>query len=298
MWFYESKGDAVLPIEEYLLDCYGLAETTRELYSTHLHRFAESVGDQPVTSQCVRHYMAHLRQMDGTEYSRSYLDQVYRTLNTFFNWCIGEGHMQVNPMTHVRKPKVPQRKSPRLSKNQVFQLLAEAGKQSVRNLVIILLMVDSGLRRGEVLNLKLSDLYLERGSAMVMGKDRQEREVPLGHHTIEALESYLAVRPETSTERVFVTERYRAPLTRNGLGSVIRRLQEKVGFDVHCHLLRHTFANHFVANGGSVKKLQKILGHNQYSTTADLYLDPEYVEVAAEHERCSILSHLRLQVRE
>ncbi len=284
-------------IESYLGDCYGLSPGTRALYATHLERFLRSVGDRPIDEMkpaVVRKFMADLRRRDGRPYSAAYLDQVYRTLHTFFEWLVRERILTANPMAHVRRPKVPKRKSPRLTLEEVKRVI-EAVKGTVhaaRNLAIVCLMLDSGLRRGEVLALQVRDVDLEKGVVRVFGKGGKERDVPIGPTTAEALRAYLAVRPTSASPVLFLTAEGK-PLKKDGLQSLMYRLKVKANLpQLRCHLLRHTFANHFISAGGSLRKLQKILGPASIRTTAEIYTDPELRELQEEHARVSPLSQL------
>ena len=126
----------------------------------------------------------------------------------------------------------------------------------------------------------------------VLGKDKEERDVPLGPASIDALKKYLVMRPDTGEEQLFLTKGG-TPLTINGLGILMHRLKKRANVpQLRCHLLRHTFANYYLANGGSLRRLQKILGHNQVTTTAAIYLDPELRELKEEHARVSPLAGL------
>jgi len=285
-------------IDNYLSDCYGLSPGTQALYATHLKRFLESVGDGPVgevEAAQVRSFMADLRRRDGQEYSAAYLDQVYRTLHTFFEWLVRERVLTVSPMTQVRRAKVPKRKSPRLTLDEIERLIkaVKSTRHVARNLAIVYLMLDSGLRRGEVLGLLVSNVDLEQGVVRVLGKGGKERDVPIGPMTVEALRAYLAVRP-ASVSPVFFLTAAGEPLEKDGVQSLMYRLKQKTGLPrLHCHLLRHTFANHFIGAGGSLRKLQKILGHASIRTTAEIYTDPELSELQEEHARVSPLSQLR-----
>jgi site-specific recombinase XerD len=290
-------------IDEYLSDCYGLSPATQKLYQTHLDRLLKTVGDIPITevdTKVLRKYLSGLRRQDGREYSASYLDQVYRTLHTFFEWLVRERVLMENPITQVRRVKVPKRKSPRLTLEEIDQLIdaVEQCAHAERNLAIVSLMVGSGLRRGEVFGLRVSDIDLENEVVHPFGKDKEEREIPLGVETVEALRAYLGVRPDSTSDQLFLKANGE-PLTLNGLVSVIRRLQNLSGLPkLHCHLLRHTFANHYIAGGGSIRKLQKILGHNSVTTTADIYTDPELSELKKEHASVSPLAQLRKRKEE
>ncbi|NIV40751.1 MAG: tyrosine-type recombinase/integrase [Anaerolineae bacterium] len=286
-------------VKKYLDDCYALSTRTQELYTWHLDRLLQTVGDLPVdalTVDVLRSFMAGQRRQDGHPYSPAFLDQVYRTLHTFFEWCVRESLRRTNPLVRVRRPRVPKRKSPRLSLGEIGQLL-DAVSDSPRDLAMILLMLDSGLRKGEVLGLTLGGVDLERGTAKVFGKDREEREVPLGPMTCAALEAYLANRPPAQSQQLFLSKRGNRPLTDDGLGTFMRRLKERAGLErLHCHLLRHTFSNHYIDNGGGLRQLQKILGHSSVETTARLYTDPELGRLQEEHSRVSPLAALSLVI--
>ncbi len=282
-------------IQEYMDDCYALREGTRNLYLYHLERLLRDVGNlaiKAIKPKTIRNFMAHLRRQDGKAYSLNYQDQVFRTLNTFFNWLVLEETLLANPMGRVRRPDPPDLKSPRLSLDQVERLLEAIGQteHAVRNLAIVCMMLDSGLRRGEVLNLPVSKVDTEAGVARVLGmKNKREREVPLSEPTYEALRAYLQIRSATDAEELFVTEKG-TPLSKNGLQSFMYRLKKQAGIpELRCHLLRHTFANHYINGGGGLRKLSKILGHSNVKTTADFYTDPELQELQNEHARVSPL---------
>lgn len=102
-------------IKSYLADCYGLSTRTRELYAWHLARLLQAVGDQPVnalTSDVARSFMASQRRQDGRDYNPAFLDQVYRTLHTFFEWCVREGLLRTNPPAPRAPPQGAQKEIP------------------------------------------------------------------------------------------------------------------------------------------------------------------------------------------
>lgn len=286
-------------VQSYLDDCYGLAPGTQALYSYHLSRLLDEVGDVEMGGlegcRLVRGFMSALRRQDGKPYSPYYLDQVYRTLNTFFVWCVREEVLDRNPMDWVRRPRVPRRKSPRLTLEEVERLLEAVGETGhpVRNLAMVCLAVDSGLRRGEVLGLEIRNVDLDSRVVRVLGKGSKERDIPVGEVAYGALRAYLAVRPASSSLRVFLSSGGK-PLTRNGLQTLMYRLKKRSGLpELRWHLLRHTFANHFINGGGGLRKLQKILGHSSIKTTADIYTDPELNELQEVHGRVSPLMQIK-----
>lgn len=280
----------------YKEDCYALSEGTRELYAYHLDALLAwsppGILMSEVTPAVLRSYMAGLRRKDGRPCSPHYLDQVYRTLHTFLGWVVREGGLDSNPLDHVRRPRVPRTKSPRLREGEVERLLeaVKSGSNPARDLAMVCLAVDSGLRRGEIMGLEVDHVDLEAGVVRVLGKGSKERDVPVGAFSLAALGTYLALRPDVPTKKVFLTRQGR-PFTKNGMQTMMYRLKVRAGLpELRWHLLRHSFANGWVAKGGGLRMLQKILGHASIETTARIYTDPELGELVRVHARCSVLS--------
>lgn len=288
-------------VHEYLADCYALAKRTRGLYEWHLYRFSRFAEDNglvhmsEVTARQIRQYLGGLRRKNGGEYSPAFLNQVYRVLNTWLKWCVQEGILEENPMDRVRCPRVPKRKSPCLSLDeikQVLEVIRTRTQDPERNLAMTWLMLDSGLRRGEVVGLDIGDVDLERGIARVLGKDREERFVPIGEQSIKAVRTWLEVRPGANCA-LFVNRRGER-LTGNAVQLMLQRVKKKAeGVDeLYAHMLRHTFANWWIRNGGSLRKLQEVLGHADVGTTASIYVSPELDDLQAEHATVSLGNRL------
>lgn len=284
-------------VARYLSDCYALAPGTQALYSYHLGAFAAAVGPlrvESVGADVVREYLGGLHRRDGKPYSPYYLDQVYRSLNTFFAWVVREGGLEFSPMLRVRRPRVPKRKSPRLTLDEVERLLeaVKRGGNAARDLAMVCLAVDSGLRRGEIVGLRLDGVDLEGARVRVLGKGDKERDIPIGPVTVTALAAWLALRPAVGCDVVFVTSGGGA-FTKNGIQTMMHRLKARAGLPhLRWHLLRHTFANHFINGGGPLRMLQKILGHASITTTASIYTDPELPELRKAHDRASPLAQI------
>jgi len=283
-------------IRSYLDDCYALSTGTQDLYAYHLRAFLQATTDLPLHQlepSHLRTYLAHLHRKDGKPYSPHYTHQVYRTLHTFLQWCVDQDGIEHNPLDKVRAPRLPQTKSPRLNLDQVESLLeaVKTGPHPARDLAMICLAVDSGLRRGEIIGLELDHLDVDAGVVRVIGKGNKEREVPVGSVTKVALNTWLGLRPRADTTRVFITRKGR-PFTKNGIQTLMYRLKKRAGLpNVRWHLLRHTFANYFIANGGGLRKLQMILGHASVDTTARFYTNPELSELQDAHAKASPLAN-------
>lgn len=285
-------------IEDYMVYCYALAPRTRAIYREHLSRLVISLGDIPlkqVTGRQLTKFMSSLRRQDGGEYSPAYLHQAWRTLHTFLEFCTQEEWLTANPMRRVPKPQLESGPKPRLKLDQVQQLLEAAQKTTFRerDLAIILLMVDSGLRLDEVVGLRAADVRLDDKTLYARStKTHAVREVPINSALEQAIHDYLQQRPpfHSSDDPFFLGKNGQA-LTKNAVHEMLVRLRKYVDFRLHAHLLRHTFANLYIRRG-ETRKLQKILGHSRMETTSRFYTNPEFEDIQREHRFASPTAQL------
>jgi integrase/recombinase XerD len=131
----------------------------------------------------------------------------------------------------------------------------------------------SGVRVGELISVKVRDVDLQEGLALVFGKGSRERIVPLGRAALQALIVYLReIRPTLAGNRgegvVFLNARG-TPLSRMGVWKILRRHVERAGIAkrVTPHTLRHSFATHLLEGGADLASVQEMLGHADIATT-------------------------------
>jgi site-specific recombinase XerD len=144
-----------------------------------------------------------------------------------------------------------------------------------RDAALIEVLLQTGLRIGEVAALHLADLTLpprltgaHTGAVRIRGNGRKERTVTLNSKALQALTAYLAVRPAVDTPAIFVS-RFRRPLTVRAIRRVVKRHMAEAGIErASVHPLRHSFATHHVRQGTSLHVLQEALGHASLETTS------------------------------
>lgn len=203
-------------------------------------------------------------------------------LASMFDWFVSEGFLERSPFQGLPLPKVRASQIQPLSDAHVTSLLDAVKKTSSpkRNLAIVLLLLDCGLRATELCSLRMKDLDVEVRRCYVLGKGNKHRSVFFGRTTAKALWQYLRSERRGSDDFVFYGERGRKakePLTRNGLQQLIGRLATTAGVRaVRCspHSLRHTYAISFLRAGGNVFTLREALGHT------NLQMTQKYVVVA------------------
>lgn len=281
---------------------YDRADKTKKLYRDHVGRFIDYVGDcdaSSVNTGQVVDFFCQLSQADGTPYSKSYLNQVWRTLHLFFEFCQEQELLYRNPVKGCPKPRVPKGPKPKLSLPEIKTLLRIIGETETkrydtvaRNKAMILLMLDSGLRRGEVVGLTFGGLNLDDNEMLVWAnKTQSSRLVPVGHASKTALLEYIEQRGQGKpNDSVFLTV-HGEPVTVHTVDLFFARLKKRFGDRLHPHLLRHTFGRHYI-NRGELRKLQKIMGHSDVRTTATYYADPDIEAVKREFFTASPMSQL------
>lgn len=138
-----------------------------------------------------------------------------------------------------------------------------------RDKLICMLMLDCGLRRGEVVNLKLTDIDKNKKTMIINGKGSKQRLVPFGKTVKIQLIRYLSIRSKKpcSFDSLFLTVE-REPITSNTIKMLFQRLKSSSGISrLYPHLLRHTFATNYILQGGNLEVLRVLLGHSSISIT-------------------------------
>jgi len=224
----------------------------------------------------------------------------YSSLSAFFNWAVREELLPQSPMKNVARPKVPRFLPDPFSEQEIRALIAACknltDRSSLRMAAMLLFLLDSGVRVGELLSLKLSDLELEQARAKVMGKGAKERYVYFGRSTKRALWRYMSLsRPEPApnVDNLFLTFGGR-PLPQRQFAHLLARLGESAGVTkVHPHRFRRTAAVQFLRNGGNIFALQKLLGHETLEMVRR-YVELASDDVAEAHQKASPVDGWRL----
>jgi site-specific recombinase XerD len=224
---------------------------------------AEGIGSAAeVRRQDLEGFMGHLL----TTRSAATASVRFRALQQFFRWLVDDEHIDNNPMAKMKVPLVPEQPVPILSENDLKALLATCRSRSFedrRDEAIIRTLADTGIRRGELLGTQCDDVDLDVGVVTVVGKGRRQRQVPVGSKTARALDRYDELRSQRAAGAggpFWLTDR-KGRLQDSGLATMLNRRGLRSGLGrVHPHLLRHSFAHYWLADGGNEGDLMRLAG--------------------------------------
>jgi len=192
------------------------------------------------------------------------------TLKRFYQYCLRERRIKIDPTLKLDPPKRTPRFPKSLSEADVEALLAApntATLMGLRDRAMLELLYATGLRVSELVAVKTFEVNLDAGVVRVMGKGSKERLVPLGEEAADWISKYLKSRSHKS-HALFLTSRG-AGMTRQAFWHLIRRHGARAipGKKLSPHVLRHAFATHLINHGADLRVVQLLLGHADISTT-------------------------------
>jgi len=190
----------------------------------------------------------------------------YRALHSFFRWAEDDGEIDASPMARMKPPRVPENPAPILGDDVVQRLLkACEGREfaDLRDLAIIRFLLDTGVRRAELANLRVDDIDLKDKTARILGKGGKVRVIAFGVKTAHALDRYLrrARRGHREAALPPIWLGHGGSLTSNGIYQAVEARARRAGLEgIHPHLFRHRFAHSMLAEGMREADLMSLAG--------------------------------------
>ena len=251
-----------------------LSPATISWYKDRLYPLTNSCPELPRRPEPIERFLATIQGSPETKYD------VYRALKTFFKFICSRRKLP-NPMDDIRSPRRPRTLMPTLEVGELINLLHSC--ESPRDRAVITLLVDCGVRAGEVCSLLKHNIKQE--TIVVHGKVGW-REVPISEETKRLL---LQVAALSSDDYVFHGQK--GLMTRHLIYAIVRRALEKAGIKgpkLGPHRLRHAFGKNFLVQGGDLRSLQEIMGHADIETTQK-YASLNLTDIVKKHQKFSPL---------
>lgn len=219
-------------------------------------------------------------------------------IRSFFRWIYEDGYSETNLAARLKIPNVPKQVVAALTAAEIERFISVIDKndrRGYRAYAMVLLMLDCGIRVGELCRLRLSDVDLKIGRVKAKGKGAKERYVPIGLRTRRVLWRYVnkfrAERPWVWTDHFFVGDTGN-PVTTNAVQHSFRYYSGKSGVKITPHMLRHTFATNWLRKKDPLS-LQRILGHAQLDMV-NRYVHAVFEDLAEAHRVASPVDNMRL----
>lgn len=292
MWEPYKKGfKAYLQLER------SLSQNSIIAYLSDLEKFTEFLQTNDVKKspseidlKTLQRFIKWIAELGMTQTSQARIISAFRT---FYKYCLLEDITTVDPTALLEAPKLKRILPDVLSFHEIETILSQidaSTPEGTRNKAIIETMYSCGLRVTELVNLKLSQLFLDVGFVRVIGKGNKERLIPIGSSAIKYVLIYMnSIRNHQEIQKgeediVFLNRRGKR-LTRVMIFIIIKDLVKKAGIKktISPHTFRHSFATHLVEGGADLRAVQEMLGHESITTT-EIYthLDREFLRKTLE----------------
>ncbi|WP_027136968.1 tyrosine-type recombinase/integrase [Gaetbulibacter saemankumensis] len=198
------------------------------------------------------------------------------SLNSFYKFLLKVGEVDLNPLARHKALKVSKKLQIPFSENEINQVLdaldAQTDFEGIRNKLIVELFYSTGIRRIELVELKLSNVDVCNKTLKVLGKRNKERFVPLLQSVVKTIETYILLRNEleeiTDKNHLFLTQKgvkIYETLVYRIINDYFSQASSKVKKSPH--ILRHSFATHLLNQGANINAVKELLGHSSLAAT-------------------------------
>ena len=287
MWEAYKKGyKAYLQLEK------SLSENSVEAYLHDIEKLtsflADKQGVQTPADVSLKHlegFVQWIHEMGMTVASQA---RIISGLRSFYKYCLVEQLVTADPTLMLEAPKTTRKLPDVLSFEEIELIIASldlSKPEGGRNKAIFETMYSCGLRVSELVNLRLSNLFMDVGFIKVLGKGDKERLVPIGGDAIKYIQLYRNnirnhIAIQAGEEDIVFLNRRGHRLSRVMIFLILKNLVKKAGIEknISPHTFRHSFATHLVEGGADLRAVQEMLGHESITTT-EIYthLDREFL---------------------
>ncbi|MCB8994867.1 MAG: site-specific tyrosine recombinase XerD [Bacteroidales bacterium] len=269
-----------------------LSKNSIEAYHSDITRLVQyldyhklDLNPTEITLENLTAFLEWVNKMGGSARTQA---RIISGIKAFYRFMIMNDKMESDPTELLETPKIGRKLPDILSVEEIDRIISAVDlskPEGHRNRAILEVLYSCGLRVSELTELKISNIYLEKGFIRVIGKGNKERLVPIGGKAGREIRNYLPDRNSLETiskdsqDILFLNRRGRK-LTRVMIFTIIKDLATKIGLKKHVspHTFRHSFATHLIEGGADLRAVQEMLGHESILTT-EIYthLDREFL---------------------
>ena len=282
-WLQLEKSLAANSVEAYLRDIDKLTDYLLAASRGQATKKVANPGDLQLKDP--EKFVQWINELGMTVSSQS---RIISGLKSFYTYCLMEELITVNPTVLLETPKQKRKLPDTLSFEEIESIIAQidlSKPEGGRNKAILETLYSCGLRVTELVNLRISCLFMDVGFVRVIGKGDKERLVPIGGEAIKYINIYkneirVHIKVKPGQEDFLFLNRRGSKLTRVMIFLMLKELATKAGItkSISPHTFRHSFATHLVEGGADLRAVQEMLGHESITTT-EIYthLDREYL---------------------
>lgn len=261
----------------------GVTDGTLKGYEFLFSVFSDWLAEEGITeldevsARVIKKFLSHCKTERGN--NNTSLNTKLKLFKTFFNFLVEEKLLEDNPVSGIkrfREDVTIQSFSDSEIQQMLSHLRRNKRKQSfhaTRDYTLFVLLLGTGMRAGESINLKWTDINFKSGYITVFGKTRRQETLPMSEKVAKELswlKQYYEEKFLKASPYVFVNQQNK-PLTVNAVKCFFKKLAKVMEFpESRCsaHTLRHTYSRIFIENGGDVSILSRILRHQDLQTTS------------------------------
>ena len=245
----------------------GCSIKTIEYYRNIILKMTMSIKKliKTITTEDLRKYLSDYKEENKS--SLTTIDNMRRIFSSFFAWLEDENYIVKSPARRIHRVKTAKVMKNTFSDENIEQM-RDLCKNDIRNLVLIELLLTTGMRVGELVNLNISDINFEERSCVVLGKGNKQREVYFDAKTKIHLQEYLENRNDNEAALFVSKNKPHQRLSISGIELIIRNIGKNINIDkAYPHKFRRTLATMAIDNGMPIEQVQKLFGHVKIETT-------------------------------
>ena len=213
----------------------------------------------------IRQWIVYLSEK---KYSKTSINRKIASLKSYFNFLVNIDKIELSPLKGHKNLKSSSKIVIPFSEDEIMQVFENFNNSKIsdRDKLIIEIFYSTGIRREELINIKIQDIYLEQGLIKILGKRNKERLIPIIPMLLKNLRTY--IDNNSNSKYLFQTKKLKklsVSTVYRLINKYFRLVSSKV--KVSPHVLRHTFATHMLNNGADINTIKEILGHSSLSST-------------------------------